>query len=267
MSSPERVYYENPDHWVPERYATLETERARLTRQWLPQETQSVLDVGCGNGVFTNQLAELPRVVGVDRSAASLKYLQVSCCQADATYLPFSNEAFDVVVATEVIEHLPFPVFKQALGEMVRIARRNILITVPYREERELAQVECPACGCRFNPTYHMRRFELQDLQALFSNWDSLVLVRASGVFSMQVPRFLRERIAVGRMVKPRKNGIPPFTLCPQCGYSSGAQATSATAQNPENDANVGGGWKQPIKAIWPKRTTYRWWIALYTKG
>ena len=45
----------------------------------------------------------------------------------DLTRLPFRDGAFDVVVSSEVLEHLVHPV--EALAEMVRVARRAVVLT------------------------------------------------------------------------------------------------------------------------------------------
>lgn len=87
----------------------------------------SILDVGCGPGTITVDLAERVapgRVVGVDASteiiaqAASLE----STAQfevADAYSLPFDDDSFDVVHAHQVLQHLARPV--DALREWGRV--------------------------------------------------------------------------------------------------------------------------------------------------
>lgn len=260
----ERMYYENPMLWIPERYGSLEVERARLAIRWLPPDVGSVLDAGCGNGILINQLQNVPFVVGIDRSLVALRHVQVARCQADAAHLPFNNGAFDTVVSMEVLEHLPFPVFPQALAEMVRVARHYILVTVPYREDRDLARVSCPACGCQFHPNYHMRSFDLPDLDGLFSNWDFISLVRVSGILPVKVPLFSREMNAILRRIHRRGFDLPWYTVCPQCGYSGAGSASKEVAERREGPAEL---LKSLVKPIWPKKTTYRWWIALYTRG
>ena len=48
---------------------------------------------------------------------------------ASAHELPFDDDQFDVVVAAEVLEHLPDPV--RGLQEMVRVTRRHLVLSVP----------------------------------------------------------------------------------------------------------------------------------------
>src|SRR5260221_8208810 len=58
--------------------------------------TLSILDVGCGTGVFTLPLRTVsPRTIGLDYSAHMLRRNPVSTLvQGDASTLPFGTEAF-----------------------------------------------------------------------------------------------------------------------------------------------------------------------------
>jgi 2-polyprenyl-3-methyl-5-hydroxy-6-metoxy-1,4-benzoquinol methylase len=102
-------------------------------------DPQSVLDVGCGEGVLVHRWAErLPgcRLVGVDleepslqagwaeRQAPNLEYRVV-----DAGELPFGRDDFDMASAIEVLEHVPDP--ERTVAEMARCARRHLLVSVP----------------------------------------------------------------------------------------------------------------------------------------
>ncbi len=100
----------------------------------------SVLDVGCGEGVLSEQWAQrlgTGRVVGVDladpkleaewsrRRRANLEFRAM-----DAEQLDFAHGEFDLVAATEVLEHVPDP--ERVLAEMARVARGHLLVSVPH---------------------------------------------------------------------------------------------------------------------------------------
>jgi 2-polyprenyl-3-methyl-5-hydroxy-6-metoxy-1,4-benzoquinol methylase len=99
----------------------------------------SVLDVGCGEGVLTYRWAQQlgsNRIVGVDLSDPKLKAEWDTRRRENLEFrtmvperLPFTDDEFDLAAAIEVLEHVPDPA--HTLEEMVRVARRRLLVSVP----------------------------------------------------------------------------------------------------------------------------------------
>ena len=94
--------------------------------------TKSILDIGCGTGYISKQLESC---VACDLDWQRLKiardYTQgdVPLMAADVTQLPFRDSSFDLVLATEVMEHVPDT--NLMLEEIRRVSKRCVLITVP----------------------------------------------------------------------------------------------------------------------------------------
>jgi len=265
----EQVYYENPALWVPERFGSLVTERINLALEWMPSEVNSVLDIGCGNGVFVNHLyskASFLSVVGTDRSFAALQKVRSNRGQVDIASLPFRDHGFDFVVSMEVIEHLPYHLYKQSLTEIVRVAKNYILITVPYKENRSFKQVACPECGCIFHPDYHSRSFTEQDMQDLFKDWACIMPIKIQGIVAVKEFMFP----GLWKMVRRaylRGRDFPMRALCPQCGYSENSSAANvAVATHTSGHVDKRINWKVTTRSLWPKKTTRCWWMALYRK-
>jgi 2-polyprenyl-6-hydroxyphenyl methylase/3-demethylubiquinone-9 3-methyltransferase len=90
---------------------------------------QNILDIGCGAGFLTNFLAEKGHVVtGVDLSETSLDIARlhdqthsVEYIKASAYHLPFEKTKFDIVCATDVLEHLEYP--ERLIQEASRVLR------------------------------------------------------------------------------------------------------------------------------------------------
>jgi SAM-dependent methyltransferase len=126
----------------------------------------SVLDVGCGPGSLTEDLAVLARpghVVGVDRDTASLTAAKARADassvtnlhfeHASAERLPFPSSTFDVVFAHTLLEHVAEP--GRVLEEMRRVTRKGGVLALRTPDWRQ----------ARFEP--HYAEFE----RALVAFW------------------------------------------------------------------------------------------------
>jgi len=96
----------------------------------------SVLDVGCGEGTFTRVILNLGnRVWGVDvrpDRVETARQKGIKAVVADvAKGLPFENDFFDLVYASEVLEHIYDTEF--FLQEARRVLKKNgaLIVTVP----------------------------------------------------------------------------------------------------------------------------------------
>ena len=101
---------------------------------------ESLLDVGCGEGVVTERwagrLGPGRRVVGLDLDDPQLRAEWESRARpglefrtGSAQALEFADGEFDAVAAIEVLEHVDDP--EAALAQCARVARRHLLLSVP----------------------------------------------------------------------------------------------------------------------------------------
>jgi ubiquinone/menaquinone biosynthesis C-methylase UbiE len=95
-----------------------------------------VVEVGAGEGRITERLRErFPEatVVGLDLPDAGLQHewrtATVPMFVGDATRLPFTDGSVDLVVALEVLEHVPDP--QRALEELARVCGGAAVLSVP----------------------------------------------------------------------------------------------------------------------------------------
>ena len=170
----EQQYYENTEFWKPEHYLGENTERFKKISELIPYDSKSLLDVGCGNGLFLNHVKMLStrgfgRLCGTDRSSAALSLVQTEKYLANITNLPFADCEFDAVSALEVLEHLPQETYKAALVELSRIAKKYIIVSVPFNQNLRLSLIECSECYCQFNPTFHLRSFHNKRMASLLT--------------------------------------------------------------------------------------------------
>ncbi len=97
------------------------------------------LDVGCGERPF-EYLFHKGCYVGVDieNSGRSL-HMKKPDYFYDGEILPFENESFDLVLSTQVLEHVPNP--QKILNEMARVCKKGgfVVVSLPfvYQEHEE----------------------------------------------------------------------------------------------------------------------------------
>ena len=102
---------------------------------------ERVIDVAAGNGNATLAAARrfahvtstdyVPALLDKGRERARAEVLPVTFQVADAEALPFADASFDVVCAFQMLEHLPYEAALGAFGEMVRVARCHVVISLP----------------------------------------------------------------------------------------------------------------------------------------
>lgn len=91
-------------------------------------DPSSVLFIGVGDDVIPSLLRKSIAVTTLDIDA-SLSPDVVG----DVRDLPFENGSFDLIVAFQVLEHLPFEEFDGILKEMHRVSKKDVIISVPHR--------------------------------------------------------------------------------------------------------------------------------------
>ena len=80
--------------------------RLNYVNQCAPLAGKSVLDVGCGGGIFSEAMASLGAVVtGIDMGGLPLDYQKATAEQFAQTH----RNRFDVVTCLELLEHVPDP--------------------------------------------------------------------------------------------------------------------------------------------------------------
>ncbi|MBM3882348.1 MAG: class I SAM-dependent methyltransferase [Verrucomicrobia bacterium] len=110
------------------KYDYLYGDRARLDLLvGLIGQRQAALEIGCRAGNLTQHYGQHNRVVGIDidRNALELFAAKLGCpsvwLDVDFEPLPFEAGQFDVVVLSEVMEHLRFPA--KVLSEIARVLK------------------------------------------------------------------------------------------------------------------------------------------------
>lgn len=100
---------------------------------------ETILDVGCGNGVFLNywkNFFSTKRAVGIEPSIDGIKLVKkkwqkekgLNFQSSFAHNLPFESDSFDVVTAWSVLHWIGRNEYLQSIGEMIRVCSKYLLI-------------------------------------------------------------------------------------------------------------------------------------------
>lgn len=186
--------------------------RALVNKLWKRYSNASqdpaILDIGCGAGTTLKELEKAGRGYGMDVSPHALKYcLQRGVdpvCMADASRLPYRNEQFDLVVCTDVLEHVRDDV--DAMREMYRVARPGavIILTVPALQF---------LWSRRDEQCHHFRRYNLAEVKEK-TRAAGLESVRTTYInFPLLVPLLLL--VKVGHLLRRNPSRKMDYVLVP----------------------------------------------------
>jgi ubiquinone/menaquinone biosynthesis C-methylase UbiE len=126
----------------------------------------SVLDVGGSEGyqasVYRDLLGKQVEVCDLSGEAAkrAAEIYGLSARQADIHDLPYPDEAFDICTCSETIEHVPDP--KKAVAELLRVAKKGVVVTVPHEPVEEVEHMKEEA-----HPHAHINAFDIHSFDYL----------------------------------------------------------------------------------------------------
>lgn len=92
-------------------------------------QVHTILEVGCGTGLVLGVLKLFFKALGVDFSKERLKISKNfgEVILADASFLPFKSETFDVVLTKTTLMHIPSWHILKTLKELKRVTKRYIV--------------------------------------------------------------------------------------------------------------------------------------------
>ncbi len=121
------------EHW-----SRMENETVEICRKYL-RDGQRLLDVGCGTGRLLGYFSGVERY-GIDISVAMAKMCRnsgIEACMGNVQELPYASESFDMVVCTDVLEHV-FDLYK-TISEILRELKKGgvAVLRTPQNQDTE----------------------------------------------------------------------------------------------------------------------------------
>ena len=144
-----------------------------------------VLNIGVGGAILEKiALSKKIDVYSLDPSEKSIEKLQklIGKDKAKVGYsqnIPFCSNYFDVVIMSEVLEHLSDEVIEKTLKEVNGVLKKGgrFMDTVPYDENLSEQMVICPKCGEKFHRWGHVQSFDKIKMSKLLEKNFSNVIV------------------------------------------------------------------------------------------
>lgn len=209
------LYYEQEKVWG---NPPNEIDQARINtiRKLIPKDVRTILDAGCGDGKITNELAKTPdwELTGFDISEEALSYVKARKFRASIDNISVEDQAYDLVICTEVLEHLPPLAYKKALQEISRVCKKYVLIELPYMQQLAFGMERCSACGTKFHCNHHYRAYNDRAVGHLFGReWKMLERLIVGG------PQFYYQPFLI--IIRQKLGGVwikSPIAVCTRCG-------------------------------------------------
>ncbi len=143
----------------------------------LPEDAQTVVDIGCGPGVFSRIIPSSRKVLGIDLDARILKNFPGASYVGTITDIPLKDQSTDLILCCDVLEHLESRDLNAAVSELGRVAKKYLYIQVPNNENLEWGLLQCANCKFEWHINFHKRSFTPRKLINLFSkDWKPRVV-------------------------------------------------------------------------------------------
>lgn len=110
-------------------------------------KTMKVIDVGCGIGGFTQELAkkypQFDEIVGIDLLKEALdiaekntmQFDRVSFTEGNVLDIPFNDRNFDVTICINLLHHIHIDDFERAIGELARITDKYLILEIRNKDD------------------------------------------------------------------------------------------------------------------------------------
>lgn len=154
------------------------------------QKPETVLDIGCGTGYITNIIRKELNlsIVGSDLNFERISFAQKNFCEevciADIMKLPFRDNSFDKVIASEIIEHICSP--ETALKEINRVSKRYAIITVPHEPYFRIGNfLRAKHIASFGNPLDHINHYNKKTFRKTLQPFFSSVDIKNNALFWM----------------------------------------------------------------------------------
>ena len=145
-----------------------EISRLRKTVDSIPDTVKTGLEIGFYDLRLSALLRGRVDMVSIDLPRNVETKDGYKLAFADLRALPFRDNSFDITICTEVLEHLPEEVLSKGVKELLRVSRKYVLVSVPYKQRIWNEMFKCANCGFVGNSMGHVNYMDENTLTTLF---------------------------------------------------------------------------------------------------
>jgi len=184
--------------------------------------SDSILDIGCYDGVFLRSL-EVKERIGIDLEVIKQKHIHI--IKATAEHIPFKRESIRIMTAFDVLEHIGNQ--NQLINQITVILKKNglFIFTIPYEKENIFPKFL--KNWLNFSRWGHKRvGYNQESLKKLFKGWTIKILYWNTDLSNLlyfplqflwklfqKFTRLIINKIIEIEYIRTRKNSLPPGHL------------------------------------------------------
>jgi ubiquinone/menaquinone biosynthesis C-methylase UbiE len=116
---------------------------------------ESVLEIGVGSGILKTIISDYMKMSYKSLDLNKNLSPDFVCSVTD---IQIDDNSFDVVCCFQVLEHLPFDSFEAALSEMLRVAKKTVIFSLPNAERMIKFQITHLWDGVLFKSPFFQNR-------------------------------------------------------------------------------------------------------------
>jgi ubiquinone/menaquinone biosynthesis C-methylase UbiE len=171
-----------------------------IKRKYLRSNNIKVLDIGSGSGDLLGKIDhELGfECRGIDSSSkriekAKLTHPKLKFFKRGIINTGFDDKVFDIVILTQMIEHLLTEDLEPAFSEISRITKSGGIIFLTTRFEENLNERlrVCPDCLCIFPHNQHLQSFTCKSIDNFFTKFGFKTIINKKSLCRDSLKEFI----------------------------------------------------------------------------
>lgn len=179
---------ENP--WMTENeWRESELDTYNICKEYI-KEGDKILDIGVGTGRLLSLFSNVEKY-GIDISIDMAKMAQkkgIEACVGNVEELPYKDSVFDIVICTDVLEHV-FDLHK-TISEIIRVLKMGGYFVVRVPQNEDMKQYLEPSYPFEY---VHVRMFSKESLILYLTKVFELMLISEKETYKLLIERSVKE--------------------------------------------------------------------------